>query len=54
MSLRLRCSARAIHAARQPDAIALVFGSERYTYAGINERACRLANGLAALCVGRK
>ena len=42
-----------IHAARQPDAVALVFGSRRYTYAELNERACRLANGLSALGVGR-
>lgn len=38
---------------RAPDATALVFGARRLTYAQLNERACRLANGLAALGVGR-
>lgn len=42
-----------IRAARDPHAVALVFGARRYTYSELNERACRLANGLAALGVGR-
>ena len=42
-----------INAARHPNAVAVVFGARRYTYARLNERACRLANGLAALGVGR-
>ena len=41
-----------IRAARAPHATALVFGARRLTYAELNERACRLANGLAALGVG--
>ena len=40
-------------AARQPHATALTFGARRYTYAQLNERACRLANGLRALRIGR-
>lgn len=43
----------AIRAARDPRGVALVFGSERYSYARLNERACRLANGLAAIGIGR-
>jgi acyl-CoA synthetase (AMP-forming)/AMP-acid ligase II len=42
-----------INAARHPDAVAVVFGARRLTYAALNERACRLANGLAALGVRR-
>ena len=41
-----------INAARHPDAVAVVFGARRLTYAALDERACRLANGLAALGVG--
>jgi len=40
-----------INAARHPDAVAVVFGARRLTYAALEERACRLANGLAALGV---
>jgi len=42
-----------LNAARHPDAVALVFGARRLTYAALEERACRLANGLAALGAGR-
>jgi len=42
-----------INAARHPDAVAVVFGARRLTYAALDERACRLANGLAALGIGR-
>ncbi|MEO8304299.1 MAG: AMP-binding protein, partial [Betaproteobacteria bacterium] len=42
-----------ILAARRPEAAALVFGARRFDYATLNERACRLANGLKALRVGR-
>lgn len=42
-----------IRAGHDPHAIAVVFGTRRYTYAALNERACRLANGLATLGVGR-
>jgi len=42
-----------INAARRPDAVAVSFGARRLTYAALDERACRLANGLAALGVGR-
>src|SRR5207249_9110962 len=42
-----------INAERHPDAVAVVFGARRLTYAMLDERACRLANGLAALGVGR-
>ena len=42
-----------INAARHPDAVAVVFGARRLTYAALEERACRLANGLAALGVRR-
>ncbi len=42
-----------IQAARRPDAIALVYGTRRYTYSDLNERACRLANGLTAMGIGR-
>src|SRR6185436_9500219 len=41
------------NAARYPDVVALRFGSRRYSYARLNERACRAAAGLAALGVGR-
>ena len=43
----------AIQASRAPDAVAIVFGARFYTYATLHERARRLANGLAALGVGR-
>ena len=33
-------------AARTPQAIAVVFGERRLTYAQLNERACRAANAL--------
>ena len=42
-----------INANRYPDATAVVFGARRISYAGLNERACRLANGLTAMGVGR-
>src|SRR6185369_5217692 len=42
-----------INAARYPNAHAVVFGARKLTYAALNERACRLANGLAALGVRR-
>jgi fatty-acyl-CoA synthase len=42
-----------INAARYPTATALVFGQRRYSYTALNERACRLANALAALGIGR-
>lgn len=42
-----------IAAARYPDAVAVTFGARRITYAALEERACRLANGLAARGVGR-
>ena len=42
-----------VQAARHPDAIALVYGARRYTYSQLNERACRLANGLMAMGIGR-
>lgn len=42
-----------INANRYPDATAVVFGARRISYAELNERACRLANGLAAMGVGR-
>lgn len=42
-----------INSNRYPDATALVFGARRISYAKLNERACRLANGLHALGVGR-
>ena len=41
-----------LNAARHRDAIAIAFGSRKLTYAALEERACRLANGLAALGVG--
>ena len=41
-----------INAARHPDCVAVVYGARQLTYAALNERACRLANGLAALGVG--
>lgn len=40
-------------AARYPDATAIVYGARRYSYAALNERACRLANALHALGVRR-
>ena len=43
----------AIQAVRVPDAIAVAFGARSYTYANLYQRACRLANGLASLGVGR-
>jgi fatty-acyl-CoA synthase len=42
-----------INAERDPGAIAVVFGPIRLSYAALNERANRLANGFAALGVGR-
>ena len=36
-----------IRAAKAPESVALVFGARRLTYAELNDRACRLANGLA-------
>jgi fatty-acyl-CoA synthase len=42
-----------INATRYANAIALVFGAHQFSYAALNERACRLANGLAALGVTR-
>lgn len=36
-------------AARYPQATALVCGAQRLSYAALNERACRVANGLQAL-----
>src|SRR5579862_120173 len=41
-----------INAARRPDAIAVVFGERRLTYARLNERACRAANALTAQGIG--
>ena len=41
-----------LNAELHPDAIALAFGPRRLTYAALEERACRLANGLAALGIG--
>ena len=41
-----------INAAHHPDVVAVVYGARRLTYAELNARACRLANGLAALGVG--
>ena len=41
-----------INAARHPDSVAVVYGARQLTYAVLNERACRLANGMAALGVG--
>lgn len=41
-----------INAERHPDAIAIAFGERRLTYAALEHRACRLANGLAAQGVG--
>ena len=42
-----------INASRYPAAMAVAFGSRRFSYAELNERACRVANGLMALGVGR-
>ncbi len=39
-------------AAQSPSAPAVVYGARRYTYAELNDRACRLANGLGALGIG--
>ncbi|MEO8304446.1 MAG: AMP-binding protein [Betaproteobacteria bacterium] len=41
-----------LNATRHPDAVAVAFGARQLTYAALEERACRLANGLAALGVG--
>ncbi|HET7031482.1 MAG TPA: AMP-binding protein [Casimicrobiaceae bacterium] len=38
-----------LNAARHPDAVAVAFGARRLTYAALEDRACRLANGLAGL-----
>jgi fatty-acyl-CoA synthase len=40
-------------AARHSQATAIVYGASRYSYASLNERACRAANGLRALGVRR-
>jgi fatty-acyl-CoA synthase len=42
-----------INAARHPNAVAVAFGARRLTYAALEDRACRLANGLSVLGVGR-
>src|SRR4029453_12191841 len=42
-----------INAERRPDAVAVAYGARRLTYAALEERATRLANGLAALGVVR-
>jgi fatty-acyl-CoA synthase len=41
-----------INAHRHPDAIALVYGARRYSYAALNERSCRLANALTTIGIG--
>ena len=41
-----------INAARHPHAVAIAFGARRLTFAALEERACRLANGLKGLGVG--
>ena len=41
------------NAVRHPDAVAIVYGARQLTYAALDERACRLANGLAALGVSQ-
>jgi fatty-acyl-CoA synthase len=38
-----------LNAARRPDATALVFGERRYSYAALDERACKLANAMTAV-----
>ncbi|HJP68581.1 MAG TPA: AMP-binding protein, partial [Sphingomicrobium sp.] len=38
-----------INAERHAREVAVVFGSRRYTYAALNDRACRLANALSLL-----
>ena len=43
----------AIQAARTPDVVAVTFGARSYTYALLEQRARRLANGLTALGVGQ-
>src|SRR5580765_4983497 len=40
-----------LNAELRPDAVAVAFGARRLTYAALEERANRLANGLAALGV---
>ena len=40
-----------VSAARRAEEVAVVFGTRRYTYRELNERACRLANGLLAMGV---
>jgi fatty-acyl-CoA synthase len=42
-----------VNAERFPDAVAVVFGARRVSYAELNARACRLANALAMLGIGR-
>ena len=42
-----------INAERHARQIAVVFGSRRYTYAELNDRACRLANALSQMGIGR-
>ena len=41
-----------LNAELRPNAVAVAFGPRKVTYAALEERACRLANGLAALGVG--
>src|ERR1044072_6180198 len=41
-----------INAERHARQIAVVFGSRRYTYAELNDRACRLANALSHMGIG--
>lgn len=43
----------AANAVRYPNSTAVVFGERQFTYAALNERACRLANAMAAAGVGR-
>src|ERR1043165_3670552 len=42
-----------INAERHARQIAVVFGSRHYTYAELNDRACRLANALSQMGIGR-
>ncbi len=42
-----------INAQRSPRTEALAFGARRYTYQELNDRACRLANALAGMGIGR-
>ena len=42
-----------VNAGRIPDTTALVFNQNRYSYAELNGRACRLGNALTALGVGK-